>query len=82
MDDDYKQGDVMGCMIHLPSFEEIMAQGLFTPSEILPSSKKECDVIRFKNRIFFEEKETTKEALKRLRPLLGSKVIGDLINFK
>jgi hypothetical protein len=43
-------------------------------SDLLPTSKKDCDLIKFKQNYFFEEKEETQQALQKLQPILNSKV--------
>lgn len=74
MNKSYKQGDLLGCLIQLPSIDSIVSQG-FSYSDVLPSSKKNCDVIRFRHRMFFEEKnDDLTNALKELKPLIGSKI--------
>jgi len=69
--DGYKEGDIIGCLIILPSMEEIVKQG-FSCSELLPPSKKNSDLIRFKHTMFFEENEESAQV--KLRPLMGSKI--------
>jgi len=61
----YKEGDYVGCLIELP--EEADA-------DYLPKSYKDKPLIKFKNHFYFEEKDGTKEAVKALRPLQGSKI--------
>ncbi|KAL3104448.1 hypothetical protein niasHT_025951 [Heterodera trifolii] len=70
---DFRQGDVIGCLIVLPSPEEIAAQG-FAPSDVMPASRKDCDLIKFKQTYFFEEKDEPQQAQQRLKPLQGSKI--------
>uniref|UniRef100_A0A914I702 B30.2/SPRY domain-containing protein n=1 Tax=Globodera rostochiensis TaxID=31243 RepID=A0A914I702_GLORO len=59
----FRQGDVV----------EITAQG-FAPSDVLPASRKDCDLIKFKQIYFFEEKDEPQHALQQLKPLRGSKI--------
>uniref|UniRef100_A0A915CN41 B30.2/SPRY domain-containing protein n=1 Tax=Ditylenchus dipsaci TaxID=166011 RepID=A0A915CN41_9BILA len=71
-DGGYKQGDTLGCLIELPEMEND-AEG-FTFSDLLPPSNKEMNLIDFKHNLFFEEKEEVPQALKKLRPLKGSRI--------
>lgn len=46
----------------------------FTFSDFLPPSHKEKPLIDFKHNLFYEEKEEVQEALKKLKPIKGSRV--------
>ena len=43
-------------------------------SDILPPSWKDCDLIKFKQNYFFEEKEEIQQEIQKLQPLPNSKV--------
>uniref|UniRef100_A0A1I8B3V4 B30.2/SPRY domain-containing protein n=1 Tax=Meloidogyne hapla TaxID=6305 RepID=A0A1I8B3V4_MELHA len=72
----FKQGDIIGCLIDLPSLDltkdNVVKQ--IKISDILPPSRKECDLIKFKQNYFFEEKEETQQAIQKLQPLTNSKI--------
>lgn len=70
----YRQGDVIGCLIQLPSIDDTTNQKLIPMHEMLPPSRKDCDLIKFKQNYFFEEKEESQLALQRLQPFIGSKI--------
>lgn len=71
----FKQGDVLGCLIDLPDWEEQWQENDRQMSSLLPESHKSQQVIRFKNHYFFEEHDDTVGALQRLREASGSKVV-------
>jgi len=63
--DGYKVGDVLGCMIILPSGN----------LDFLPKSYKDKPLIKFKSHLYFEEKDKLQENLKSLKTLKGSKIL-------
>ncbi|KAI1711928.1 set1/Ash2 histone methyltransferase complex subunit ash-2 [Ditylenchus destructor] len=73
--EDYKQNDVLGCLIVLPQNDgrQPLPEG-FTFSDFLPPSFKDLNLIDFKHNLFFEEKEEIAQALKKLKPMPGSRL--------
>ncbi|KAI1727461.1 set1/Ash2 histone methyltransferase complex subunit ash-2 [Ditylenchus destructor] len=73
--EDYKQNDTLGCLIVLPQNDgrRPLPEG-FTFSDFLPPSFKDLNLIDFKHNLFFEEKEEIAQALKKLKPMPGSRV--------
>nr|CAD2162342.1 unnamed protein product [Meloidogyne enterolobii] len=73
----FKQGDIIGCLIDLPSLDVEKANNVATTikiSDILPPSWKDCDLIKFKQNYFFEEKEEIQQEIQKLQPLPNSKI--------
>ena len=62
----YTVGDVLGFYIHLPNEE--------SNSEILPESCKHMTLVKFKNHLYYEEKDNFSLEEKKLVPLKGSQV--------
>lgn len=60
----YDAGDVLGCYIYLP---EISNKQLF-------DSNKQMTLVKFKNHLYYEEKDNFNEEEKRLTPLKGSRI--------
>ena len=48
-------------------------------AEILPESCKEMTLVKFKNHLYYEEKDNFSQVEKKLTPLIGSKVKFNLI---
>ncbi|VDP09669.1 unnamed protein product [Heligmosomoides polygyrus] len=66
----YKEGDVLGCLIHLP--HDPIHPG---PSEqYLPPSYKDLPLINFKHNYFYESHDDVAEVMKSLEPLKGSRI--------
>jgi len=63
--DGYKEGDYIGCLIHLPEIEKY---------DYLPKPYKDKPLIKFKSHLYFEEKDRLQENLKSLKELPGSKI--------
>lgn len=61
----YKQGDVLGCLIHLPEI---------SGADYLPPTFKDKPLIKFKSHLYYEEKDGQQENLKSLTPLAGAKI--------
>lgn len=84
---------ILGCLIELPELdylESILRSELnssnsehkdFTFSDFLPPSHKDKPLIDFKHNLFYEEKEEVQEALKKLKPLKGSRVCFKIYYF-
>ncbi|CAK5041790.1 unnamed protein product [Meloidogyne enterolobii] len=73
----FKQGDTIGCLIDLPSLNVEKANNVATTikiSDILPPSWKDCDLIKFKQNYFFEEKEEIQQEIQKLQLLPNSKI--------
>ncbi|XP_031557169.1 set1/Ash2 histone methyltransferase complex subunit ASH2-like [Actinia tenebrosa] len=66
-DSGYTVGDVLGFFIYLPDNNR-------HPSTFLPSTFKDRALIKFKNYLYFEEKDQVDEAIKKLATLSGSKI--------
>ncbi|KJH47899.1 hydroxyacylglutathione hydrolase [Dictyocaulus viviparus] len=66
----YKEGDILGCLIHLP--HDPIHPG---PSQrYLPPSYKDLPLINFKHNYFYESHDEVSDVLKSLEPLKGSKI--------
>jgi len=61
----YGAGDYLGCLITLP---ELPAR------DYLPPTYKDKPLIKFKNHLYYEEKDGTQEKLKNLKAVPGSKI--------
>ncbi|CAK5068939.1 unnamed protein product [Meloidogyne enterolobii] len=74
----FKQGDTIGCLIDLPSLnvgkDNNNVATTIKISDILPPSRKDCDLIKFKQNYFFEEKEEIQQEIQKLQPLPNSKI--------
>jgi len=64
-DGGYDVGDVLGFLIHLPSTPE---------SKQLPDNLKKMTLVKFKNHLYYEEKDNFTGAEKSLKPLPNSHV--------
>ncbi|KAK0393664.1 hypothetical protein QR680_000342 [Steinernema hermaphroditum] len=64
---DYKEGDVIGCLIDIP-------EPACVTSEYLPHSKKDMVLILSKNNKFYEQKDDMAGYLKQLAICKGSKI--------
>lgn len=62
----YDIGDVLGFYIKLP---------LNDKSQYLPESCKDMTLVKFKNHLYYEEKDAFKEAEKKLNRLEGSEIV-------
>ncbi|CAD5116960.1 DgyrCDS5799 [Dimorphilus gyrociliatus] len=60
----YKEGDVLGFLIHLPS-----------PKKLLPYVYKDKPLVKFKNHLYFEERDEVNKALSELTVSHGSKLV-------
>jgi Set1/Ash2 histone methyltransferase complex subunit ASH2 len=68
-DSGYGVGDTLGFYIQLPlSVENNECV------EVLPENCKEMTLVKFKNHLYYEEKDNFTDAEKKLSPLIGSKV--------
>ncbi|KAI6239762.1 Set1/Ash2 histone methyltransferase complex subunit ASH2 [Aphelenchoides fujianensis] len=68
----FKQGDVLGCLIDLPDWEEQLENDR-PIGTMLPKSHKNHQVIGFKSHHFFEEHDDPSGAVARLKEVPGSK---------
>lgn len=68
----FKQGDTLGCLIHLPVDEKIMVPANQPSESYLPPSHKSGALINFKSNLFFEVHEESSEVLKTLQEMTGS----------
>ncbi|RCN32548.1 metallo-beta-lactamase domain protein [Ancylostoma caninum] len=66
----YKEGDVLGCLIHLP--HNPVKPG--PSNQWLPSSYKDLPLINFKHNYFYESHDEVADVLKSLEPLQGSRI--------
>ncbi|KAL6736077.1 hypothetical protein Aduo_006467 [Ancylostoma duodenale] len=66
----YKEGDVLGCLIHLP--HNPVKPG--PSNQWLPSSYKDLPLINFKHNYFYESHDEVADVLKSLEPLHGSRI--------
>jgi len=64
---EYKQGDTLGFYISLPKPEDT--------SKMLPNTNKDQPLVKFKNHLYYEEKDYVAETDKKLTPLKGAKII-------
>ncbi|CAG0883343.1 unnamed protein product [Cyprideis torosa] len=65
-DEGYGKGDTLGFLIHLP------VEATPTRHQKLPPSIKDRPLVRFKNHLYFEEREDAAEEVKKLTPLPNS----------
>lgn len=72
-DSGYGQGDTIGFLIHLPNDEQYSI-GVNHPN-YLPPTHKDRPLVKFKNYLYFEEKDDIPMIIKQLRPLKGSKIV-------
>lgn len=71
----YKNGDVLGFLIDLPEdVEDVSGLGPNHKS-FLPPTHKDRPLVKFKNYLYFEEKDEPAKVIKTLRPLKGSKMV-------
>ena len=73
-DHGYGGGDVLGFFVHLPWVDD-KNQTI----ECLPESCKEMTLVKFKNHLYYEEKDNFTDTEKKLTPLVGSRVTKCLI---
>ena len=78
----YGAGDVLGFYIYLPLENNDTKKEEGEERAMLPESCKEMTLVKFKNHLYYEEKDNFAEAEKKLAPLMGSKVICPLTNKK
>jgi Set1/Ash2 histone methyltransferase complex subunit ASH2 len=64
-DGGYSVGDVLGFYINLPDDPE---------HDLLPESCKDMTLVKFKNHLYYEEKDNFSQTEKTLKPLKGSQV--------
>ncbi|TMS32930.1 hypothetical protein L596_000721 [Steinernema carpocapsae] len=64
---DFKEGDVLGCLIDIP-------EPKFVTSEYLPQSKKDMILVFCKSHMFYEQKDDLASSLKKLKTARGSKI--------
>jgi len=62
----YEAGDVLGCLIKLPQHDSI--------ASLLPDTFKDRALIKFKNHLYYEDKEMVEKAEKNLKTLNGSQI--------
>eukprot|EP00794_Sanderia_malayensis_P016819 gene16818-18515_t len=62
----YETGDVLGFFLHLPDMEE--------SAPFLPETFKDRALIKFKNRLYYEDKDMVEKAEKCLKPIDGAKI--------
>ncbi|XP_052776815.1 set1/Ash2 histone methyltransferase complex subunit ASH2-like [Mya arenaria] len=62
----YKEGDVLGFYISLPELDN--------PNHLVPVSHKDKPLVKFKNHLYYEEKDQVSEAEKALTINPGSKI--------
>lgn len=62
----YKQGDVLGFYISLPEPQD--------PHFLLPQTFKDKPLVKFKNHLYYEEKDSVSEAEKALKPWTKSSI--------
>jgi Set1/Ash2 histone methyltransferase complex subunit ASH2 len=81
VDPGYGLGDTLGFYIHLPPSPHVETNNNDNSNnidnksaEILPESCKEMTLVKFKNHLYYEEKDNFSEVEKKLTPLIGSKV--------
>uniref|UniRef100_A0A915BW96 B30.2/SPRY domain-containing protein n=1 Tax=Parascaris univalens TaxID=6257 RepID=A0A915BW96_PARUN len=76
----FKEGDVLGCLISLPSCPSDSEYKFDAVSELppstsyLPPSHKDLPLINFKHHYFYEEKDDVQAAIRTLQPLAGSSI--------
>merc|ERR1712002_1151726 len=64
---EYGVGDILGFYIELPEAEPCRSY--------LPHTSKDKPLVKFKNHLYYEEKDTTSETEKSLKSLPGSKIV-------
>lgn len=62
----YGEGDTLGFHIFLPEPDDLQY--------LLPQTCKDKHLVKFKNNLYYEEKDSTSEAEKALKPAPGSKI--------
>ncbi|RWS12432.1 set1/Ash2 histone methyltransferase complex subunit ASH2-like protein [Dinothrombium tinctorium] len=72
-DSGYGTGDTVGCLINL-SADEKNPKSANNPN-YLPSTHKDRPLIKFKNYLYFEEKDDVQKAIKQLQELEGSSMV-------
>ncbi|MCL4124484.1 UNVERIFIED_CONTAM: hypothetical protein GTU68_063136, partial [Idotea baltica] len=65
--DGFKVGDVLGILIHLPEEDNTISR--------LPSTFKDKPLVKFRSHLYYEDKDDIPEALRKLTPLPGSKIV-------
>nr|CDJ88057.1 SPla RYanodine receptor SPRY and Beta-lactamase domain containing protein [Haemonchus contortus] len=66
----YKEGDILGCLIHLP--HDPIHPG--PSSQYLPPSNKDLPLINFKHNYFYESHDEVADVVKALEPLKESRI--------
>ncbi|KAJ1371970.1 hypothetical protein KIN20_034018 [Parelaphostrongylus tenuis] len=66
----YKEGDILGCLIHLP--HDPVHPG--PSNRYLPPSYKDLPLINFKHNYFYESHDEVSDVLKSLETLKGSRI--------
>ncbi|XP_046986451.1 set1/Ash2 histone methyltransferase complex subunit ASH2-like isoform X1 [Schistocerca americana] len=62
----YEEGDVLGFLIILPGSEV---------GNYIPPTYKDKPLVKFKNHLYYEDKDRVSECLKSLKPVKGSKIV-------
>ncbi|XP_049783196.1 set1/Ash2 histone methyltransferase complex subunit ASH2 isoform X2 [Schistocerca cancellata] len=62
----YEEGDVLGFLIILPESEV---------GNYIPPTYKDKPLVKFKNHLYYEDKDRVTECLKSLKPVKGSKIV-------
>ncbi|KAK0168281.1 hypothetical protein PV327_002105 [Microctonus hyperodae] len=62
----YGEGDTLGFLIVLPNTYD---------ASHIPNTYKDRPLVKFKSHLYYEEKDQVPEALKALKPLVGSKIV-------
>ncbi|CAA19468.1 B30.2/SPRY domain-containing protein [Caenorhabditis elegans] len=68
----FKQGDVLGCLIHLPVDKKLQIPANLPSEKYLPVSHKGFNLISFKANYFFEVQEESADIAKTLVEMPGS----------
>ncbi|XP_058798250.1 set1/Ash2 histone methyltransferase complex subunit ASH2 isoform X2 [Phymastichus coffea] len=62
----YGEGDILGFLVILPD--------IHSPTHI-PNTYKDRPLVKFKSHLYYEEKDSVPDAIRALKPLMGSKII-------
>uniref|UniRef100_A0A8R1HWG1 B30.2/SPRY domain-containing protein n=1 Tax=Caenorhabditis japonica TaxID=281687 RepID=A0A8R1HWG1_CAEJA len=68
----FKQGDTLGCLIHLPVDKKTLVPRNLPSESYLPPSYKNSTLINFKSNLFFEVHEEAADLAKELKEVAGS----------